>query len=299
MNNELSSVSVLAPSPERRARGWFRGLGTFCRQYPLTAIAAVVIVALILVAVFAPLLAPYGPRDSDGLASLSEPSGDHFFGTDRFGRDVFSRVIYGARVSLGVGLGAVLVAGLLGIPVGLVGGYFGGLADVLLMRATDTVMAIPGLLLALPLVLVLEPSFMTVALALGIASFPGYARVMRSRVLSLRSADFVLAARAVGAGHGRIMLRHIVPNAIAPMIVVASLSMGGAVLAEAGLSFLGVGVRPPTPTWGAMLRDSFTLIYQTPWLMIFPGTAIFVLILSLNILGDGLRDLLDPRQRRA
>jgi len=181
----------------------------------------------------------------------------------------------------------------------MIGGYFGGMVDALLMRVTDTFMAIPGLLLALSLVLVLEPSFFTVALALGIAAFPGYARVMRSRVLSLRSADFVMAARALGAGHTRIMLRHILPNAIAPMIVVASLSMGGAVLAEAGLSFLGVGVRPPTPTWGAMLKDSFALIYQAPWLMSFPGAAIFILILSLNLLGDGLRDILDPRQRRA
>lgn len=298
MNEELALQPsiVLARAPRLKV---LQKLGYFCRRHPLAAIAAFILVALILVAVLAPVIAPYGPSEADGLASLNEPSSEHIFGTDRFGRDVFSRVIFGSRVSLGVGLGAVVVAGLLGIPMGLLGGYFGGLTDALLMRATDTFMAIPGLLLALSLVLVLEPSFMTVALALGIAAFPGYARVMRSRVLSLRSADFVMAARALGAGHTRIMLRHILPNAMAPMIVVASLSMGSAVLAEAGLSFLGVGVRPPTPTWGAMLKDSFALIYQTPWLMTFPGAAIFILILSLNVLGDGLRDLLDPRQRRA
>lgn len=298
MNEELS-LSPARALPAARRRSLRRRVALLLRRYPLASISACIIGLMVLVAVLAPVIAPYGPTEADGLATLNTPSSDHLFGTDRFGRDVFSRVIYGSRVSLGVGLGAVVVAGLLGLPVGMIGGYFGGMVDALLMRATDTFMAIPGLLLALSLVLVLEPSFVTVAIALGLAAFPGYARVMRSRVLSLRSADFVMAARALGAGHMRIMLRHILPNAIAPMIVVASLSMGGAVLAEAGLSFLGVGVRPPTPTWGAMLKDSFALIYQAPWLMSFPGAAIFVLILSLNLLGDGLRDALDPRQRRA
>ncbi len=298
MNDELTLPAALG-LPVGRKRGLAGRAGRMFRRYPLASISACIIALMVTMAIIAPFIAPYGPTEADGLASLNTPSADHFFGTDRFGRDVFSRVIYGSRVSLGVGLGAVLVAGLLGLPTGMIGGYFGGMVDALLMRVTDTFMAIPGLLLALSLVLVLEPSFFTVALALGIAAFPGYARVMRSRVLSLRSADFVMAARALGAGHTRIMLRHILPNAIAPMIVVASLSMGGAVLAEAGLSFLGVGVRPPTPTWGAMLKDSFALIYQAPWLMSFPGAAIFILILSLNLLGDGLRDILDPRQRRA
>lgn len=298
MNEEFSIQSTFSPSRVDFPKV-MRRAGYLFRRHPLAGIAAVILLVLVIMAVFASVIAPYGPTDADGLASLKEPSRAHLFGTDRFGRDVFSRIIYGARVSLGVGVGAVFLAGLIGIPIGLLGGYFGGLIDALLMRLNDTFMAIPGLLLALSLVLVLEPSVMTVALALGISAFPGYARVMRSRVLSLRAADFVLAARAMGAGHGRIMIRHILPNAMAPMIVVASLSMGGAVLAEAGLSFLGVGVRPPTPTWGGMLKDSFALIYQTPWLMTFPAAAIFILILALNVLGDGLRDILDPRQRRA
>jgi peptide/nickel transport system permease protein len=274
-----------------------RQIWGLARRYPVTAGAALVLIAFCVVAALAPLLAPYGQTEANGLNSLAGPSRDHFFGTDRFGRDVFSRVLYGTRISLGVGFVAVVIAGTIGIPLGLVGGFFGGLVDSLLMRITDTFMAIPGLLLALTLVLVLEPSFLTVALALGIAAFPGYARVMRSRVLALRSADFVLAAHALGANNMRIMFRHILPNATAPMIVVASLSMGGAVLAEAGLSFLGVGVRPPTATWGAMLKDSFALLYTTPTLMIYPGAAIFVLILALNLFGDGVRDILDPRQR--
>ncbi|MEO6396995.1 MAG: ABC transporter permease [Tepidiformaceae bacterium] len=286
------------PVPRRAARNSI-GRQTFAlaRRYPVTAGAALVLLAFCVVAILAPMLAPYGPTEANGLESLAGPSRDHFFGTDRFGRDVFSRVLFGTRISLGVGFVAVIIAGTIGIPLGLVGGYFGGLVDALLMRITDTFMAIPGLLLALTLVLVLEPSFFTVALALGIAAFPGYARVMRSRVLALRSADFVLAAHALGASNMRVMFRHILPNATAPMIVVASLSMGGAVLAEAGLSFLGVGVRPPTATWGAMLKDSFTLIYTTPTLMLYPGAAIFVLILALNLFGDGVRDILDPRQR--
>lgn len=267
------------------------------RQYPLATISLTVLAIITLVAIFAFVIAPEGPTASDGLATLKTPSWDHFFGTDRFGRDVFARVVYGSRVSLGVGILAVAFGGAVGIPIGLIGGYFGGLADAVLMRATDALMAIPGLLLALSLVLVLEPSVFTVALALGVGALPGYVRVVRSRVLSLRSADFVLAANSLGATSGRIIFRHILPNTTAPIIVVASLSMGGAVLAESGLSFLGVGVRPPTPTWGSMLSDSFSLIYIAPWLMLPPGIAIALLILSLNLLGDGLRDLLDPRRR--
>ena len=291
------SIPALPASQRFGPRSFGRQTFALARRYPVTAAAALVLIGFCVVALFAPFLAPYGQTEADGLESLAGPSRDHFFGTDRFGRDVFSRILYGTRISLGVGFVAVAIAGTIGLPLGLVGGFFGGIVDSLLMRLTDTFMAIPGLLLALTLVLVLEPSFLTVALALGIAAFPGYARVMRSRVLALRSADFVLAAHALGANNARVMFRHILPNATAPMIVVASLSMGGAVLAEAGLSFLGVGVRPPTATWGSMLKDSFALVYTAPWLMLFPGVAIFVLILSLNLLGDGLRDLLDPRQR--
>lgn len=287
-------VPQIAPTRSLRRKSF-----ALARRYPITAVAALVLITFCLIAIFAPLLAPYGQTEANGIESLRGPSSDHPFGTDRFGRDVFSRVLYGTRISLGVGFVAVVIAGTIGIPLGLVGGFFGGAVDALLMRVTDTFMAIPGLLLALTLVLVLEPSFLTVALALGVAAFPGYARVMRSRVLALRSADFVLAAHALGATNLRIMFRHILPNATAPMIVVASLSMGGAVLAEAGLSFLGVGVRPPTATWGAMLKDSFALIYTTPTLMLYPGAAIFLLILALNLFGDGIRDILDPRQRGA
>jgi peptide/nickel transport system permease protein len=279
------------------ARKLLTQVGRLVRRNPLAAISAVVLTILVLVAIFAPLIATSDPKLSGGSVTLQTPSLSHFFGTDRLGRDVFSRVVYGSRVSLGVGFMAVALAGTVGIPLGLISGYFGGLLDAVIMRLTDTVMAIPGLVLALSLVLVLNPSFVTVSLALGIAAIPGYARLVRSRVLALRAADFVLAARTIGASNLRIMFRHILPNTLAPIIVVASLSMGSAVLGEAGLSFLGVGVRPPTPTWGAMLNDSFQLIYIAPWLMLFPGIAIFVLVLSLNLLGDGLRDALDPRQR--
>ena len=281
------------PTPRASAKRVLR----WARAYPLGAIALSLLVIIVLTSVFASAIAPYSPTESDGLATLNTPSGEHYFGTDRLGRDVFSRVIYGSRVSLGVGFMAVIFAGAVGVPIGLFGGFFGGIVDALLMRLTDALMAIPGLLLALTLVLVLEPSVFTVALALGIGALPGYVRVVRSRVLSLRSADFILAAHSVGASSARIIFRHILPNTTAPIIVVASLSMGGAVLAEAGLSFLGVGVRPPTPTWGAMLNDSFSLIYISPWLMLPPGLAIAILILSLNLLGDCLRDALDPRRR--
>ncbi len=289
----LDAFSGRRPSERSRAVK----IRHLARRYPLTAVALTVLILIVLISIFAFAVAPIGPTASDGLETLKKPSSSHWFGTDRLGRDVFARVVYGSRVSLGVGAMAVLFAGAAGIPIGLIAGYFGGIVDSILMRATDALMAIPGLLLALSLVLVLEPSVFTVALALGVGALPGYVRVVRSRVLSLRSTDFVFAARSLGASSTRIIYRHILPNTVAPIIVVASLSMGGAVLAEAGLSFLGVGVRPPTPTWGAMLNDSFSLIYIAPWLMLPPGIAIAILILSLNLLGDGLRDILDPRRR--
>jgi peptide/nickel transport system permease protein len=295
----VGGATPLIQAPPARARGGVvRRVRRVFRRYPMAAVAAIIITLFVLMAVLAPVIAPYAPDLADGRKSLQSPSADHIFGTDKFGRDVFSRIIYGARVSLIVGGMAVLVAGAIGVPLGLISGYFGGWADTIVMRFTDAFMAFPGLVLALALVLVLEPSVLTICIALGLTAWPRYARLVRSQVLSLKTLDFITAARAMGAPNSRILLRHIWPNATAPVIVAASLSLGVAVLAEAGLSFLGVGVRPPTPTWGGMLNQSFSLIYTSAYLSFFPGVAIFLLTLSFNLLGDGLRDALDPRLRR-
>jgi peptide/nickel transport system permease protein len=224
--------------------------------------AGSVIGCLTIIELLAPMIATHDPSKADGRQALQRPSRARFFGTDKFGRDVFSRLVYGTRTSLVVGAMAVACAGAVGIPLGLASGYFGGVIDTMLMRLADSFLAFPGLVLALTLVLVFEPSVLTITIALGLGAWPRYARLVRGQVLSLKGQECVLAARSLGAGHTQIILRHIWPNATAPVIVAASLNLGTAVPAEAGLSFLGVGVRPPTPSWGQMLNQSFSLIYE-------------------------------------
>lgn len=261
------------------------------------AIALAVIVGFILAAITAPLLAPYDPLAQDYNALLGAPSPEHPFGTDQVGRDLLSRVIYGARISLVVGLISVGIAVIVGAPIGMVSGYFGGLIDDVLMRIVDAFIAFPSLILALAIVAVLEPSQFNVMLAIGVTYVPLFARLMRSQVLSIRTYDYVSAARALGAADIRIMLRHILPNTLSPIIVQATLGLGFAVLAEASLGYLGVGVQPPTPTWGSALNQGAPLLERAPWLSVFPGLAILILVLAFNLLGDALRDQLDPRLR--
>lgn len=273
-------------------------LGRMARKYRMATAAATVVGVIALLALFAPLLAPHDPNEANGLARLRTPTAEHPFGTDGLGRDVLSRVLYGARVSVRIGFMAVLFAGGIGVPLGLLAGYFGRFADAVVMRLMDAIIAFPGLVLAMTLVLALGPTLLNIMIALGIGASPTYARLVRSQVLTIKSLDYVTAARAMGASDLRLIFRHIWPNAMPTMIVAASLTMGVAILAEASLSFLGIGVRPPTATWGGMLRDAFQFIYLAPWLSFFPGVAIFLLALSFNLLGDGLRDALDPRIRR-
>lgn len=274
-----------------------RRLLSLWRRYPLATIAALVIGAFVIMAVVAPFAAPYDPAAVDGRNRRESPSTQHFFGTDTLGRDIFSRQLYGARVSLQISVLVVAVAAGVGVPLGLIGGYRGGVVDAVIMRVTDSISAFPSLVLALTLVLVLGPNIGNIMLAIGIGAVPSYARLVRAEVLSLRRTDYVLAARATGAGDLRIIMRHIWPNTIPTLIVAASLTMGSAILAEASLSFLGVGVRPPTPTWGGMLNEAFTQISVKPSMTLYPGLAIFAVALSFNLLGDGLRDALDPRLR--
>jgi len=266
---------------------------------PVGVAALAVIIVLAMLAVAAPVFAPYDPQAQDYNQLLQGPSVEHPFGTDRIGRDLLSRIIYGTRISFMVGVVAVGVALVVGTPLGLIAGYFRGVADELIMRILDAFIAFPSIILALAIVAVLGSSLTNVMLAIGITSVPLFARLTRSQVLSLRERDYVLAATSTGASDFRVMLRHIMPNATSPLIVQATLGLGFAVLAEAGLGYLGVGVQPPTATWGSDLNQGSPLLERAPWLSIAPGMAIFVLVLSFNLLGDALRDQLDPWTRKA
>jgi peptide/nickel transport system permease protein len=296
MSEEVTSIAVGAPRLREMALGWLQALGRLLRVR-LAGPALFFILLVAVVAALAPVISPYDPLVQKADESLQPPSLAHPFGTDQLGRDVLSRMLFGARVALAVSLGAVSFGVALGLSIGIVAGYVRGLVDEVLMRVMDAIVAFPGLILALALMAALGPDLKNVIIAIGVANVPWVARVVRSQTLSVRERDYILAARAVGLGHARIMARHVFPNVLAPVIVQSTLGMGYAVLAEAGLSFLGVGVQPPTPTWGGMLRFAFGLLHQAPWLSLVPGAAIFLLVLSFNILGDALRDVLDPRLR--
>lgn len=278
-------------------RGWVRGARRVAKRSKVGGVALLIIVGIAIAAIFAPLLAPANPLEQDYNALLSPPRAGHLLGTDQVGRDILSRVMYGARISLLVGVVSVGVAIVVGAPLGLIAGYLRGAVDEVIMRLMDALIAFPSLILALAIVAVLKPSTVNVMIAIGITYIPLFARLMRAQVLSLRERDYVSAARALGATDLRIMLRHILPNSLAPLIVQSTLGLGFAVLAEAGLGYLGVGVQPPTPTWGSILNQGAALLERAPWISIFPGLAIFILVLSFNLLGDALRDQLDPRLR--
>ena len=264
-------------------------------------LGAVIVLVTVLAAVFGPWLAPFDPTSQELALRLEGPTGAHWFGLDELGRDIFARVLSGARISLLVGLVVVSVSSLVGIVLGSVAGYFGGWIDEAISRIVDILLAFPGLLLAIALVAVLGPSLTNVVLALSLIGWVGYARLVRGQVLRSRELEFVQAARALGATTPRILARHVIPTTLPAVTVQATLGMGGAILAEAALSFLGLGVQPPTPSWGTMLSYGRGHLLDAPHLTIFPGLAIAVLVLGFNFLGDGLRDRLDPmtRDRRA
>ena len=255
----------------------------------------------IFAAIFAPLIATHDITTQNLAIRYAAPTGDHWFGTDALGRDVFSRVVYGARISLEVGIIVVTVSSIVGIIIGSIAGFFGGLIDRFLSGYLFNVfLAFPGLLLAIALVAFRGAGLENLILALCLIGWVGYARVMRGQVLKIREYDFVQAARALGAGSFRILKTHILPNAIQPLIVQASLGMAGAVMSEASLSFLGLGIPPPAPSWGTMIEESrnFDILYNAPHVLLFPGLAIALTVLSFNFIGDGLREYLDPKQRQ-
>jgi peptide/nickel transport system permease protein len=263
----------------------------------MTRVGAAIVAATLLVALFGPLLTPYDPSSQELALRLQGPSWPHPFGLDELGRDIFARVLAGARISLLVGLIVVSISASAGIVLGAVAGYFGGRVDEIISRVIDVLLAFPGLLLAIALVAVLGPSLANVILALALIGWVGYARLVRGQVLRAREFEYVQAARALGAPTPRILLHHIIPTALPSVTVQATLGMGAAILSEAALSFLGLGVQPPTPSWGTMLAGGRAHLLDAPHLTIFPGVAIAVLVLGFNFLGDGLRDALDPATR--
>jgi peptide/nickel transport system permease protein len=267
------------------------------RNFAFTA-GLIVTVALIVAALAAPLIAPFDPNVQDTSRRLEAPSHDHLLGLDELGRDVLSRILWGARVSLRVGFSVVILASLVGISLGAISGYFGGSVDTILMRLTDILLAFPGILLAIALVAVLGPSLNNVVLALVTIGWVAYARLVRGQVLKVREMEYVTAAKALGAKSPRVIVLHVLPNVINPVVVMATLGLAGAILSEAALSFLGLGVQPPTPSWGAMLNAGRRYLGEANHLTIFPGAAIMLAVMGLNFLGDGLIDMLDPKYRK-
>ena len=259
-------------------------------------IGLAVVLFFIAIAVAAPLLAPYDPLATDWRAVRKPPTALHFFGTDELGRDVLARLIWGARASLMAGLVSVSIAVAVAVPLGLVSGYLGGAVDGLMMRMVDAMLAIPFLILAIALAAFLGPNLTNAMIAIGVAQTPIFIRLTRGQVLVVRHENYIEAALAIGNPGRRIMLRHILPNVLAPILVQATLAIAAAIIAEATLSFLGLGQQPPAPSWGSMLNTATRFLAQAPWMAIWPGLAIFTLVLSFNLLGDGLRDALDPRR---
>ena len=269
------------------------------KRKPLGIVSAVVIALLVFTAIFANVLAPYDPLLAQPEIRLARPSWEHPFGTDDIGRDVLSRIIYGSRISLWVGLLAVGIGTFVGMIIGLVSGYWEGWLDLALQRVMDALMAIPGLILALAIVAVLTPSTTNAMLAIAVVIIPGNSRIVRGAVLSAKQNPYVEAARALGCRHLRIIASHILPNVTAPILIIASIWLGNAILIEASLSFLGLGTQPPTPSWGLMLSSTGrAFMEQAPWLAIFPGLAISLAVMGFNLFGDTLRDAWDPKLRR-
>jgi peptide/nickel transport system permease protein len=283
--------SVTAPAQDDRSSAW-RGLA----RQRLALAGLLLLVLFVLCAVLAPSLAPQDPAQLDLAARLTPPSAAHWFGTDELGRDVLSRTLFGARVSLTVAFAVVAISLAMGLVLGMLAGFYGGLLDTVInLYLTNAFLALPGILLAVAFVAFLGPSLINLICALALAAWVNYARLVRAQVMAVKQREFVQAARSLGAGDLRLMLRHILPNILQPLLVQTAVGMAAAVLAEATLSFLGLGVQPPTATWGAMLNDARSHLFESPYLIFFPATAVALCVLAFNLVGDGLRDYLDPR----
>jgi len=288
---------VEAKKPKKETSLWGDALSKILKS-KTSFIGLMIIILLVVVAVLAPYLAPYDPYKQDIINRFGAPSAEHWLGTDQLGRDILSRIIYGARISIKIGVIAVGIAFVVGTLLGGIAGYIGRWVDNVIMRFIDIMMAFPSILLAIAMVAILGKSLTNAMIAVGLVGVPQFARIVRSTVLSVKEKEFVESAKASGVKNGRILFRHVLPNCTAPIIVQATLSVGTAILDAAGLSFLGLGAQADTPEWGVMLSDGRSALQTSPWVITFPGLAIFLVVLGFNLFGDGLRDALDPRLKQ-
>jgi peptide/nickel transport system permease protein len=293
-----SSSALAAFERQRKARSVWRVMWGRLYRDRMAMVGLFIIAFMILMALLASVISPQDPIAMTLDDQFQAPSRHHLLGTDDFGRDILSRLIYGSRLSLKVGLISVTISLVAGSVIGLVSGYFGRWLDIVIQRFMEIMLAFPDLILALAIMAILGPSLRNAMIAIGISAIPVYTRVARGQVLSLREKEYVEAARAAGAGHSRLIFRHILPNTLSPLIVIATLGIAGAILTGAGLSFIGLGAQPPSPEWGTMLADAREFVLRAWWVVTFPGLAILITVLAFNLLGDGLRDALDPKLKR-
>jgi peptide/nickel transport system permease protein len=285
------------PTEEKFTPPWKEACLSFYKNR-LAVIGLGIVVFFIIIAIIAPIIAPYSFKEQVLVDRMQAPSSQHWFGTDDFGRDIFSRIVYGARISLWVGFFSVLGSVVIGTLLGIVAGYYGRWVDAIISRIFDIMLAFPSILLAIAVVSILGPSLQNALIAIAIINIPNFGRLVRSKVLSVKQEEYIMAARAVGMKDRRILLRHILPNSVSPVIVQATLAIATAIIEAAALGFLGMGAQAPTPEWGKMLADSKNYITQAPWTLIFPGVAIMLTVLGFNLMGDGLRDILDPKMKQ-
>ena len=280
---------------KRRKQSRLHEIRVQLKRNKLAVVSLFVLIAIFLIAIFAPLIAPYSFDEQNVLNGYAKPSAEHLLGTDKMGRDILSRLIYGARQSLQMGILAVLLGAVIGITIGSISGYYGTWVDNLLMRLLDIYQAIPMFLLCVALAAILGPSLRNAIIALGLGIVPGYARIMRASVMTVRDTEYIESAKSINCGTFRIIIKHIIPNAIGPMIVQITMGIGSCILAGAALSFIGLGVQPPSPEWGTMISEARNVMRQYPTHALYPGICIMISVLACNLLGDGLRDALDPR----
>lgn len=296
MQVENNLQPPIRPADEKAVSPWLEGWRSF-KKNKLAIIGTGIVVFFILLAIFAPVIAPSGINDQVLANKLQAPSSEHWFGTDDFGRDIFSRVIYGARISLWVGFLSVVGSIVVGCALGIIAGYYGKWVDMIISRIFDIMLAFPSILLAIAIVAVLGPSLKNALIAIATINIPNFGRLIRSRVLSVKEEEYIMAAKAIGMSNTRILVAHVLPNSMAPIIVQGTLAIATAIIEAAALGFLGLGAEAPNPEWGKMLSDAKTFLVQAPWTMIFPGLAIMLTVLGFNLMGDGLRDALDPRMK--
>ncbi|EKU42609.1 ABC transporter permease [Lysinibacillus sp. HST-98] len=296
MTGAIDIKKEVAPVREKAVGPWLEGWRSF-KKSKVSLVGAGIVIFFILLAVIGPFIAPQGINEQDLTKRLLAPSADHWFGTDDFGRDIFSRIIHGARISLWVGFFSVILSVIIGSLLGIIAGYYGRWVDTIISRIFDIMLAFPSMLLAIAVVSVLGPSLQNALIAIAIINVPNFGRLIRSKVLSVKEEEYIVAAKAIGMRDARILFSHILPNSITPIIVQGTLAIATAIIEAAALGFLGLGAQAPAPEWGKMLADARKFLLNAPWTMIFPGLAIMLTVLGFNLMGDGLRDALDPKMK--